>query len=292
MFEGFEDTFIETSEARIRVRHGGAGPPLLLLHGNPQTSAMWRHQAAALKDRYSIICPDLRGYGFSSKPPAGDNHVNYSKREMARDMVEVMETLGHTRFHLCGHDRGGRVAHRLAHDWSDRVMRLCVLDIAPTREMYEGTTREMATAYWHWFFMILPHPIPERMISADPDRFWLDKCVRQGGSRNIYGEALEEYLEAFRDPETIRGSCEDYRAAATIDIAHDDAETNKLPMPLLCLWGKKGVIERCYDPLALWRLRAEDVRGHALDCGHYMAEELPDEISTELARFFSDQTIR
>lgn len=285
MFEGFDDAFLDTSGARIRVRHGGAGPPLLLLHGNPQTSAMWRHQAAALKDRFTLICPDLRGYGFSSKPPPGEDHVNYSKREMARDMVEVMEQLGHTRFGLVGHDRGGRVAHRLAYDRPDRVHRLMVLDIAPTREMLAGTTHEMATAYWHWFFMVLPHPMPERMMAADPDRFWMDKCSRQGDAA-AFGEALEEYLEAFRNPETIRGSCEDYRAAATIDIAHDDAETGKLEMPVRCLWAKRGTVERCYDPLALWRLRAKDVTGQAYDCGHYMPEEVPGEISAEIAAFF------
>ncbi|MEM0987660.1 MAG: alpha/beta hydrolase [Pseudomonadota bacterium] len=287
MFEGFTDTFIDTSGARIRVRHGGAGPPLLLLHGNPQTSAIWRHQAAALQDRFSLICPDLRGYGFSSKPPAGDNHINYSKREMARDMVEVMEHLGHTHFGLVGHDRGGRVAHRLAYDWADRVSKIMVLDIAPTREMYAATTDAMARAYWHWFFMILPHPMPERMMAADPDRFWMDKNSRQGDPA-AFGEALDEYLEAFRNPETLRGSCEDYRAAATIDIDHDNAETGKLTMPLRALWAKQGTVEKCCDALALWRLRAEQVSGKALDCGHYMPEELPTEITAEIDQFFQD----
>ena len=153
--------------------------------------------------------------------------------------------------------------------------------------MYAGTTDAMARAYWHWFFMILPHPMPERMMAADPDRFWLDKCSKQGDP-SFFGEALDEYLTAFRDPETIRGSCEDYRAAATIDIAHDDAETDKLTMPLLCLWGSNGVIERCYDPLALWRRRAHDVRGWSLPCAHYMAEELPEEVSAALAGFFAN----
>jgi haloacetate dehalogenase len=287
MFEGFTEEYIETSGARIRVRHGGSGPPLLLLHGNPQTSAMWRHQAAALRDAFTLVCPDLRGYGFSSKPPPGENHINYSKREMARDMVEVMTALGFGQFGLAGHDRGGRVAHRLAYDWPDKVRRLAVLDIAPTREMYAGTTDAMARAYWHWFFMILPHPMPERMMAADPDRFWMDKCVRQGGGEAIFGEALEEYLTAFRDPETIRGSCEDYRAAATVDIDHDDEESGKLPMPVLCLWAKHGTVEACYDPLVLWRLRADDVRGQAFVCGHYMPEEIPDQITTEFRSFFS-----
>ena len=286
MFEGFQQTYVETSGARIRVRHGGSGPPLLLLHGNPQTSAMWRHVAPALAGRFTCICPDLRGYGFSSKPPSLPDHSNYSKREMARDMVEVMDHFGHARFHLCGHDRGGRVAHRLAYDWSERVSRICVLDIAPTREMYANTTRDLATLYWHWFFMIQPAPLPERMFGADPE-FTLREKLSILGTLDLFGDgAWEEYLDAFRDPETIRGTCEDYRAAATIDIAHDDAETGKLTMPLLCLWGANGVIERCFDPLDLWRLRAETVTGRALPCGHYMAEEIPDQITADLAAFF------
>jgi len=285
MFPGFETRDIETSGARIRVRAGGEGPPLLLLHGYPQTSAMWRHVAPALAERFTVVCPDLRGYGASSKPPSGTDCINYSKREMARDQVEVMAALGHTRFGLAGHDRGGRVAHRLAADWPDRVTRLCVLDIAPTREMYRDATDALARAYWHWFFLILPPPRPERMIGADPDAFWREKCGDGPGGLEIFGEALEEYLAAFRDPETIRANCDDYRAAAGIDIAHDDADDSKLPMPLLCLWGAKGVIERCFDPLALWRERAADVRGHALPCGHYMPEELPREITRELAGF-------
>jgi haloacetate dehalogenase len=285
MFPGFETRDIETSGARIRVRAGGAGPPLLLLHGYPQTSAMWRHVAPALAERFTVVCPDLRGYGASSKPPSGADCVNYSKREMARDQVEVMAALGHTRFGLAGHDRGGRVAHRLALDWPDRVTRLCVLDIAPTREMYRDATDAFARAYWHWFFLILPPPRPERMIGADPDAFWQDKCCDGPGGLQIFGDAIEEYVIAFRDPEAIRASCDDYRAAAAIDIAHDDADDRKLPMPLLCLWGAEGVIERCFDPLALWRERAADVRGHALPCGHYMAEELPREITRELAGF-------
>lgn len=286
MFEGFADERIATSGATIRVRHGGSGPPLLLLHGNPQTSAMWRHVAPMLSDRFTCICPDLRGYGASSKPPAGDRQVNYSKREMARDMVEVMEGLGHRRFHLCGHDRGGRVAHRLAHDWPERVTRIVVLDIGPTREVYAATDETLARAYWHWFFMILPHPMPEEMMAANPDAFWMRKCGRQGGDVSIFGEALEEYLAAFRDPETIRGSCDDYRAAAGIDIEHDNAETAPLSMPLLCLWADRGAMGRL-DPLAMWRERAKDVRGHALPCGHYMPEELPDQIAAELAAFFA-----
>lgn len=284
MFEGFAEERIETSGATIRVRHGGTGPAVLLLHGNPQTSAMWRHVAARLQDRFTLICPDLRGYGLSSKPPAGPDHINYSKRAMAQDMVEVMEVLSHREFFLCGHDRGGRVAHRLAYDHTERVKKLCVLDIAPTREMYANTSDEFARAYWHWFFMILPAPEPERLMQADPDAFWLARCARNG--TDMFDEALDEYLTTFRGPETIRATCDDYRAAAGIDIAHDDAETHRLPMPVRCLWGANGVIERCFEPLALWRLRAETVTGWSLPTGHYMAEEAPDEIADELAAFF------
>lgn len=284
MFEGFAEDRIETSGATIRVRHGGTGPAVLLLHGNPQTSAMWRHVAARLQDRFTLICPDLRGYGFSSKPPSGPDHINYSKRAMAQDMVEVMDALGHRDFFLCGHDRGGRVAHRLAYDYSDRVKKLCVLDIAPTREMYANTTEAFARAYWHWFFMILPAPEPERMMQADPDAFWLARCAKNG--IEMFDEALDEYLATFRDPETIRATCDDYRAAAGIDIKHDDAETRKLPMPVRCLWGANGVIEQCFEPLALWRERAETVSGRPLPTGHYMAEEAPDKIADELAGFF------
>lgn len=293
MIPGFEERDIETSGARIRVRTGGAGPPLLMLHGFPQTSAMWRHVAPALAGRFTVVCPDLRGYGASSKPPAGADFVNYSKREMARDQVEVMEALGHDRFGLIGHDRGGRVAHRLAADRPERVERIAVLDIAPTREMYRETTEAFARAYWHWFFLILPPPRPERMIGADPDAFLREFCGSRWAGLSIFDGALDEYVTAFREPETIRAMCDDYRAAAGIDIAHDDADdaddTNgaaKLEMPLLCLWGEKGILGKCFEPLALWRQRAAEVSGRSLDCGHYLAEELPAETARELEAFF------
>lgn len=289
-FDGFAFREIETSGARIRVAEGGDGPPLLMLHGNPQTLAIWRHVAPALARRFRVICTDLRGYGFSSKPPSGPGSANYSKREMARDQVEVMAALGHERFFLCGHDRGGRVAHRLAMDWPERVRRLAVLDIAPTREMYANTSDAFARAYWHWFLMIKPAPLPEIMLGADPDAVWKLKCGAQsGGGLEIFGEALEEYLVAFRDPEMRRASCDDYRAAAGLDIDHDDADGDaKLPMPLLAVWGKRGRIEECFDCLALWRLRAEDVCGHAIDCGHYLPEEAPADVTEALEGFFTE----
>lgn len=288
-FDGFTFQEIETSGAVIRTCHAGSGPPLLLLHGNPQTLAIWRHVAPRLAERFTVVCTDLRGYGFSSKPEAGPDHINYSKREMARDQVEVMAALGHERFVLAGHDRGGRVAHRLAMDWQDRVRKLAVLDIAPTREMYAGTTDAFARGYWHWFLMSKPSPLPELMMSADPDAIWKLKCGAQSGDGLVvFGDALEEYLTAFRDPEMRRASCDDYRAAAHIDIDHDDADGNaKLPMPMLALWGKRGMIERCFDCLDLWRVRADDVHGQSIDCGHYMPEEAPEAVVDRLSDFFA-----
>ena len=286
MFEGFTDTSVDIEYMNIRVRYAGDGPPILLLHGNPQTSAMWRHVAPKLAETHTVFCPDLRGYGFTDKPPSGEGSENYTKRRMAQDMILMMEEFHFTKFDVCGHDRGGRVAHRMAHDHPNCVRRLAVLDIAPTREMYANTTMAFARDYWHWFFMIQPHPMPEDMMGADPDRFWLAKCTKQGGSHEIFGEGLAEYLKAFRNPETIRATCDDYRAAATIDIAHDNAEVAKMTVPLLCLWGSKGAIEKHFDPLELWRARAENVRGWSLPCAHYMAEEMPDEVTAALLEFF------
>lgn len=289
MFEGFQERRIATSGAEIFLRIGGSGPPLLLLHGYPQTSAMWHKVAPLLADDFTIVAADLRGYGRSSKPATTPDHAPYSKREMARDMVEVMAALGHETFFLAGHDRGGRVAHRLAADHPDRVIKLATLDIAPTREMYRNTGEDFARAYWHWFFLIQPAPFPEHMIEADPQAYWRKKCGSGSAAMTPFTpDALAEYLACFSDPATIHASCEDYRAAASIDIAHDDADGDmRLPMPLLALWGETGVIERCFDALALWRLRAKEVSGNSLPCGHYMAEERPAEIATQLKAFFA-----
>lgn len=290
LFPGFRLLDVATSGARIRVRTGGEGPPLLLLHGNPQTHALWHKVAERLKGRFTLICPDLRGYGDSEKPPTDAEHAPYSKRAMAQDMVEVMAALGHDRFAIGAHDRGARVAHRLALDHAGRVTRLATLDIAPTREMYAHTTDAFARAYWHWFFLILPEPFPEDMIGADPETYWLRKCGSGSAGLSIFApEALAHYLRCFSDPQTIHGSCEDYRAAATIDIRHDDEDGGrKLAQPLLALWGEHGVIGRCFDPLTLWRKRADDVRGHALPGGHYLAEEVPDLVAAEFAAFLGE----
>ena len=288
MFEGFERFDLEGEGATIHGVAGGSGPPLLLLHGNPQTHAMWHLVAPALAERFSVVACDLRGYGRSSKPPSVTDHAPYSKRAMAADMVRVMEARGHTRFMVGAHDRGARVAHRLALDWPDRVQRMALLDIAPTREMYREATDAFARDYWHWFFMIQKPPLPEQMMAADPDAFWKWKCGSPPKDLSVFApEALEDYLATFRDPETIRATCEDYRAAATIDIRHDDEDGGrKVDCPLLVLWGAKGAIERHFDCLALWHERASDVSGHSLPGGHYLAEELPTRVQEDFLRFF------
>ena len=289
MFEGFERFDMEGDGALIHGVTGGSGPPLLLLHGNPQTHAMWGKIAPRLAERFTVVAPDLRGYGRSSKPESDAEHAPYSKRAMAADMVRVMERLGHTRFRIGAHDRGARVTHRLALDWPDRVERIALLDIAPTRETWRGTNDAFARAYWHWFFMIQPAPLPERMMGADPDAFWKSRCGRPPHGLSIFEpEALEDYLTAFRDPRTIHATCEDYRASATIDIRHDDEDQGrKIASPLLALWSDRGPMETIFDTLALWRERAEDVQGESMPGGHYLAEELPDAVAERFLAFFS-----
>jgi len=283
-----------TSGADISFSSGGnrQGPPLLLLHGYPQTRLIWHAVAPLLAEHFFLVMPDLRGYGESSKPEAGENFINYSKREMARDMVEVMQELGHERFLVAGHDRGGRVAHRLALDWPDNVERLSVLDIAPTREMYAATDMAFARAYWHWFFLIQPAPLPENMIAGDPQGY-LFRSMKVGGDSSLrsydhfHEEAAAAYLAALSDHDTVHAMCNDYRAAASIDLVHDDEdEGHKITCPLHVIWGKRGVIERCFDPLALWAQRAEQVSGEALDCSHYIPEERPAETAAALLAFF------
>lgn len=287
MFEGFEQRRLALSETEINLRIGGAGPALLLLHGYPQTHVMWHKVAPRLAERFTVVCPDLRGYGDSGKPESGPGHAAYSKRAMAGDQAEVMSALGFERFSVAGHDRGARVTHRLLLDHGQRVDKAAVLDIAPTLDMYERTDRSFAEAYYHWFFLIQPYDLPERMIGADPD-FYLEKKI--GAWSKVGGcftrEALAEYKRCLRDPETIHATCEDYRAAATIDLEHDRADrARKVAVPLLVLWGQLGVMERCYDVLDLWSQRAETVSGWALPCGHFLAEEAPEETLEALLGF-------
>jgi haloacetate dehalogenase len=288
LFPGFALLDVATPRGSLRVRVGGEGPPLLLLHGYPQTHAMWHGLAALLQRRFRIICMDLPGYGDSFKPLPAADHAPHSKRAMAADIVAAMRALGFEEWFVGSHDRGARVAHRMALDHPQRVGKLITLDIAPTREMYANTTDAFARAYWHWFFLIRPAPLPERLIGSDPDFYWRTVCGARSANLTVFApEALQEYLRCFRDPKTIESSCEDYRAAASIDIAHDDAdEGRKIACPMLALWGEDGIIGRCFDPMALWRLRAADVRGHAMPGGHYLAEEHPERVAEEFLRFF------
>jgi haloacetate dehalogenase len=259
---------------------------LVLLHGYPQTHAIWHKLAPRLAKRFTIVAPDLRGYGDSAKPPGAADHSNYSKRAMAGDIVGLLARLGHERFHLAGHDRGGRVAHRLAMDHPECVSKVAFLDIAPTLAMYEKTTEAFARAYWHWFFLILPAPIPEKAIGADP-LFFL-RAKMSPGRAHFAAEDMAEYERCFT-PGMIHASCEDYRAAAAIDLEHDRADREagrKLACPVLALWGANGVVERCFDTLAEWRRVAGDVRGRSLPSGHYLPEEVPQQVGDEFEDFF------
>jgi haloacetate dehalogenase len=286
LFPGFAKRKVRTSGATINVTFGGSGSPVLLLHGYPETHAMWHKVAPELARDYTVVCPDLRGYGASSKPKGEHDHSNYSKRAMALDMVEVMGALGHERFHVVGHDRGGRVGHRLARDHGKRVKTLTVLDISPTLKMYRSTNMQFAKANYHWFFLIQETPIPERMLEGQGPFYLLKRLGRgKAGLKYFSKEAMAEYVRAFKDPRTIHATCEDYRASATIDLMHDQKEKTKLRMPVLALWGRQGVIEALFDCLADWREVASDVRGRSLPCGHFIPEEKPQELLTELRRF-------
>jgi haloacetate dehalogenase len=273
----------------ICFRQGGSGPALLLLHGFPQTHAIWHRVAPRLAQRFRIVMPDLRGYGDSGKPPSDAEDAPYSKRVMARDMVELMHSLGHERYFVCGHDRGGRVAHRLALDHPRDVMRLMVLDISPTRTMYERTTMEFARLYYHWFFLIQPAPLPETLIGADPEFYLRAKlgAWSSSGTSAFDARALAEYHRCFT-PAAIHAMCEDYRAAASIDLEHDRADdTRRIECPVHVLWGERGVVHRLFTPLADWRDKATGVvSGRTLPCGHFIPEEQPDAFVGEATAFF------
>ena len=275
-------------ETDIAFRKAGDGPPLLLLHGFPQTNVMWHKIAPSLAENFTVIAADLRGYGDSSAPGSTPDHATYAKRAMANDMISLMHSLGHDSFMVAGHDRGGRVAHRMARDHAERVSRIAVLDIAPTAAMYGQTDMRFATAYYHWFYLIQPAPLPERMIGADPEFYLRSKCGQWGRTSGaITDAAFADYLRCFRQPDRIHAMCEDYRAAATIDLAHDkEDETAKLNMPLLALWGEAGFVGNNYDVLTEWKQVATDVSGHGVPGGHYLAEEAPDETLAALQNFF------
>jgi haloacetate dehalogenase len=284
LFPGFTQKKVRASGATINLVAGGTGPPVLLLHGYPQTHAMWHKVAPSLARDYTVVCADLRGYGDSSKPKGVPGHANYSKRAMALDMVEVMQALGHPRFHVVGHDRGGRVAHRMARDHGRRVQTLTVLDISPTLKMYDSTNMQFAKAYYHWFFLIQEAPLPEQMLEGLGPHYILTRLGRgKSGIKVFDRRALAEYVRCF-DPHS---TCEDYRAAATIDLVHDRKSRSKLAMPVLALWGRQGVIAALFNCLEDWREVAADVRGRALQCGHFIPEEKPQELLAELRRFLA-----
>ncbi len=287
MFEGFLQKRIDVGEGMyIHALQGGQGTPLLLLHGYPQTHAIWHKIAPQLAKHFTVVVSDLRGYGDSSKP-VGDIAL-YSKRLMALDQVRLMNALGFGKFFVVGHDRGARVAHRLAADYPQIVQKLVVLDIAPTLIMYERTTEAFAKAYWHWFFLIQPAPMPETMIAADPEGYLRARMSRgETGLTPFTTTAWAEYVRCF-DTNTIHASCQDYRAAASIDLEHDRADrqaNHKLEMPVLALWGKYGTIEKCFTPLETWREVANHVQGQALLCGHYLPEEAPEALLQNLLEF-------
>lgn len=287
MFDSFEQIQIDTSGATIHLAKKGDRFPLLLLHGYPQTHLTWHKIAPRLVEDFTVVAPDLRGYGDSSKPEGGPDHYNYSKRAMAQDLVEVMDKLGYEEFFVVGHDRGGRVGHRMALDYPLRVKKLAVLDIAPTYTMYMTTDKAFASAYYHWFFLIQPYDLPERLIGSQPE-YYLRRCLASRGAdpATFAPEAVAEYIRCFSNPATIHASCEDYRAAATIDLQHDEADLDqKVTCPLLALWGARGVVGRRYDVVETWRERATDVRGKALPGGHFLPEEAPEETYESLREF-------
>ncbi|MGK7863004.1 alpha/beta fold hydrolase [Falsiroseomonas sp. E2-1-a4] len=289
MFEGFTEERRAGDGVTLRLRRGGEGPPLLLLHGNPQTHMMWHKLAPVLAQRFTVICPDLRGYGFSDKPSPSADHAPYAKRAMAADMLALMQGLGFPEFQVVAHDRGARVAHRLALDAPQAVQRLCVMDIVPTLHHFENADMDFALGYHHWFFLAQPHPKPERMILRDVED-WFTGHTSRGQHGDVFAPAARaDYIAALHQPGTVMGICEDYRAATTIDLAHDRASRaagQKVECPLLALWGAKGKIEVWYDALSVWRDYASGpLSGHSVNSGHYLAEEAPEEVLAALEGF-------
>jgi haloacetate dehalogenase len=291
LFPDFESHWIEVNGVKIMTRKGGSGRPLLLLHGHPQTHAIWHRVAQQLAKSFTVVMTDLRGYGDSSKPQGTPDHLNYSKRVMALDQTEVMRHFGFSEFDVLAHDRGARVAHRLALDHPKAVKRLVLLDIAPTLAMYEKTSNQFARSYWHWFFLIQPAPLPERLIEADPAAYVRDVLGRRSaGLAPFDPSALAEYVRCLELPGTAHGLCEDYRASAGIDLVHDQLdldEKNFVKQPLLVLWGEQGVVHQCFEPLKEWSKVAVNVQGKALPCGHYIPEEAPELLLDQVKLFLN-----
>jgi haloacetate dehalogenase len=292
MFSGFEVVDVEVGGLRLRAWLAGSGPPVLLLHGYPQTHVMWHRVAPILARDHTVVVADLRGYGDSAKPAAGGDHAEYSKRSMAGDQVALMAMLGFDVFAAAGHDRGGRVVHRMCLDHPGVVVRAAVLDIVPTRHVFATADQNVGLAYYHWFFLAQAADLPERLIGSDPEYF-LRRAIHQwSATENPFGDAaVAEYVRCFRDPAAIAASCEDYRAAATIDLEHDEQSVragHRVTCPLLVLWGRRSFVGRHYDVLSVWRRYARDVRGSGMDCGHFLAEEQPQATSVALAAFLEN----
>ena len=287
-------TLSDDGQIEISYLIGGNGPPLLLLHGFPQTKAIWSQVAPELAKHFTVVAADLRGYGQSSKPHGKSDHSTYSKRAMAADQHALMRSLGFNQFFLLGHDRGGRVSHRLAMDFPDSVLCLMVLDISPTLTMYDNTTMEFAKGYWHWFFLIQPEPVPETMIGANPE-YWLKNHMGRHAGTGIFSpDRWAEYLAGASDPQGIHAMCEDYRAAASIDLDHDRADRTagkKLSMPLKVLWGEHGLVSKCFKPIEDWKQVATDVRGGSVPSGHYIPEEIPERLLAEVNDFFTPKPV-
>jgi haloacetate dehalogenase len=293
LYPGFESHWIDTSIGRMFARSGGNGPPLLLLHGYPQCNVMYHKVAPALAKRFTLVIPDLPGYGWSAVPKSDARHTPYDKRSMAGVMVELMEKLGHIRFLLVGHDRGGRVAYRLALDHAGRVEQLATLDIVPTYAMWHTMDRKLAMKVWHWPFLAQPEPLPEMLIGKAPTEYWNWKAASWTKRKDIScfdRQALAHYHAFFSDPLRIHATCEDYRAGRYADLEHDEADRaagKKIACPMLALWGDAGIPSETEGPLGVWREWADDVRGHAIDSGHFLCEENADATAKALLDFFT-----
>lgn len=292
-FPGFKREQIKTTGATINVVHGGKGSPVLLLHGIPETHVLWRNVAPVLAQDFTVVVADLRGYGDSSKPPGGSDHSAYSKRAMAQDQVEVMRHLGFSKFALVGHDRGGRAAHRLALDYPEVLTKLAILDIVPTYTLYQNVTKDFATIFYHWFLLVQQSPFPETLVANSAEYFLRSMLQKLGGEPLteqipawVGAAAYQDYLRCFRDPAAIHAMCEDYRAAASIDLVHDGADQNKkIQCPLLVLWSEKGPFHRLYNVLQTWQERSVQAKGRPLPTGHFLPEQLPQELTRDLREF-------
>jgi haloacetate dehalogenase len=290
MFDGFEPIEVETSATSIRGRRGGSGPPLLLLHGIPETHLMWHAVAPRLAEEFTVVATDLRGFGDSGKPPSAPDHGPYAMRELARDQVEVMAALGFERFAVAGHDRGARCAYRMALDHPAAITRLAVLDIVPTGDAFQRADGEFSLGFWVWSFLAAPHPVPERLLQHAPEvlvEHMLDAWSERPDA--FPPDVRRAYVERFSDPAAIHAICEEYRAAATLDVAHDEADRGRrrIACPVLVLWSANGAVAAWYEPLEVWREWAPDVQGGPVDCGHFLPEEAPEEVGRRLGDFFA-----